>query len=156
MRIVIDLQAAQTGSRYRGIGHYSKEFIKALVRNRPNDEIFLALNGLFPDSIESIRAEFDDILPQERIRVWYTPGPIEHFGDGLANLREIAEATREFFLRSLEPDLILISSIFEGLGDGAVITVKKFVTDVPVAAISYDLTPLHMPDEHFQTNPVYR
>lgn len=156
MRIVIDLQAAQTDSRFRGIGHYSTEFAKALVRTSPNHEILLALNGLFPDTIEPIRAEFDGILPQDQIRVWHTVGPIEHFGDGKGNHREIAEAMREFFLRSLEPDLILISSIFEGLGDGAVITAKKFVTDVPVAAISYDLTPLHMPDEQFQTNPVYR
>ncbi len=156
MRIVIDFQGAQTGSRFRGIGHYSTEFVKSLVCHCPDDDIFLALNGLFPDSIEQIRAEFDGILPQENIRVWYTPGPIEHFSEAPGNLREIAEITREYFLRSLEPDVILITSMFEGLSDSAVVTTKKFIKDVPIAAIFYDFTPLYLPDEQFQWNPVYR
>jgi glycosyltransferase involved in cell wall biosynthesis/ADP-heptose:LPS heptosyltransferase len=156
MRIIIDFQGAQTGSRYRGIGHYSTEFVKSIIRRCPQDEFFLVLNGLIPEPIELIRAEFEDYLPQQNIRVWYTPGPIEHFGDSAGNLRETAEAMREFFLRSLEPDLIIITSMFEGLGDNAVVTAKKFVKDVPVAAIFYDFTPLYMPDENFRKNPVYR
>jgi glycosyltransferase involved in cell wall biosynthesis len=156
MRIVVDFQAAQTGSRYRGIGHYSTELLKALIRSRPEDEFILALNGLLADTVEPIRAEFDGLLPQRNIRVWQTPGPIEHFGPEPGNLREVGEAMREFFLRSLDPDLILVASIFEGLGDDAVVSVKKFIKDVPVAAIFYDLTPLHMPDEQFETNYVYR
>lgn len=156
MRIVIDFQGAQTDSRYRGIGHYSREFVKALINQRGDLEIFLVLNGLLTESIEPIRAEFDGILPQENIRVWFTPGPIEQFGNDAGNLREIAEAMREFYLRSLEPDVILVTSIFEGLGDNAVVTVKKFVKDVPVVAIFYDFTPLYTPDEQFRTNPVYR
>jgi glycosyltransferase involved in cell wall biosynthesis/ADP-heptose:LPS heptosyltransferase len=156
MRIAIDFQAAQTGSRYRGIGRYSTELVKSLIRNCPEDEFFLVLNGLLSDSIESIRAEFQEYLPQENIRVWYAPGPIEHFGPDPGNLREIGETIREFFIRTLDPDLILLTSVFEGLGNDALVTAKKFVKDVPVAAVFYDFTPLYMPDEQFRTNPVYR
>ena len=70
MRIVIDMQGAQTESRFRGIGRYTMSFTQALVRNRGEHEIILALNGLFPDTIEPIRAVFDGMLPQENIRVW--------------------------------------------------------------------------------------
>ena len=63
MRIVIDMQGAQTESRYRGIGRYSLSFAQAVVRNRGEHEIILALNGLFPETIEPIRGTFDKLLP---------------------------------------------------------------------------------------------
>ena len=45
MRIVIDLQGAQNGSRHRGIGRYSVALAKSIVRNRGNHEIFILLNN---------------------------------------------------------------------------------------------------------------
>ena len=76
MRIVLDMQGAQTESRYRGIGRYTMSIAQAIARNRGKHEVLLALNGLFPETIESIRAAFDGLLPQENIRVWYVPGPV--------------------------------------------------------------------------------
>ena len=70
MRIVIDLQGAQTESRFRGIGRYTLAFAKAVARNRGQHEVLIALNGLFPDTIEFIRDEFASLLPRENIRVW--------------------------------------------------------------------------------------
>ena len=63
MRIVIDMQGAQSkGSRNRGIGRYTMALAKAMVRNQGEHEIILALNGLFPDTIEPVRTAFDDLL----------------------------------------------------------------------------------------------
>jgi len=76
MRIVIDMQGAQTESRFRGIGRYTMSFAQAVVRNGGEHEIILALSGLFPETIEPIRAAFDGMLPQENIRVWHAPGPV--------------------------------------------------------------------------------
>ena len=39
MRIVIDLQGAQTENRFRGIGRYSLSLAQAIVRNRGDHEI---------------------------------------------------------------------------------------------------------------------
>ena len=50
MRIVIDMQGAQTESRFRGIGRYAMAFAQAVARNRGEHEIVLALSGLFPES----------------------------------------------------------------------------------------------------------
>lgn len=58
MRIIIDMQGAQSESRFRGIGRYTMSFAQAIARNRCRHEIILALSGLFPDTIESIRATF--------------------------------------------------------------------------------------------------
>ena len=74
MRIVIDLQGAQTENRSRGIGRYSLSLAKALVRNRGRHEIIVVLSGLFPDTIEPIRTAFNGLLPQSNIRIWYAPG----------------------------------------------------------------------------------
>jgi hypothetical protein len=68
MRLVIDLQGAQTKSRFRGIGRYTLAFTKALIRNYGQHEFLLVLNGFFPHTIEAIRDEFEGILPADNIR----------------------------------------------------------------------------------------
>ena len=113
MRIIIDLQGAQTESRFRGIGRYTLALAKAIVRNRGNHEVLIAISGLFPETIEHIRAAFDGLLPQENIRVWYAPGPVRERQPENNWRRKAAERIREAFLASLEPDVIFITSLFE-------------------------------------------
>ena len=76
MRIVIDLQGAQSESRLRGIGRYSLALALGIARNRREHEVIIVLNGLFPETIEPLRAEFHDLIPQENIRVWNAAGPV--------------------------------------------------------------------------------
>ena len=157
MRIVIDLQGAQTESRFRGIGRYSFELSLALARNRKQHEVIIALNGLFSDTIEPIRAAFDTVLPQENIRVWECPGPTSYRDPSNSTRRGVAEIIREGFLASLNPDIILITSLFEGFGDDAITSIGKLpLATAPVVTILYDLIPLIRPDSNFQNNPVYQ
>jgi glycosyltransferase involved in cell wall biosynthesis len=155
MRIVIDMQGAQTESRFRGIGRYTMSFAKAVVRNRGDHEIILALSGLFPDTIEPIRASFNELLPQENIRVWYAPGPVREEQPGNESRREVAELIREAFLASLKPDVVHICSMFEGYVDNAVTSIGRFDTTTPVSVILYDLIPLLNPDHYLKPNPRY-
>jgi glycosyltransferase involved in cell wall biosynthesis len=155
MRIVIDLQGAQTESRFRGIGRYSLSFTKAIVRNRGDHEIIIALSGLFPDTIEPIRAEFDNLLPHENIRVWYALGPVNEREPTNTWRREAAELIREAFLASLQPDIVYITSLFEGYVDDAIISVGRFDKTTPVCVSLYDLIPLLNPDHYFKHNPAY-
>ena len=143
MRIVIDMQGAQSdGSRNRGIGRYSLSLAKAIARNRGDHEIFLALNGFFPESIEVIRSAFDGLLPQQNIRVWFAPGPVSNINSANDWRRLCAELVREAFLDNLKPDVVLLSSLFEGLTDDAVTSIGELSNGVPTAAILYDLIPL--------------
>lgn len=153
MRIVVDMQGAQAGSRQRGIGRYTLSLAKAIARNRGRHEIVLALNGTFSESIEAIRAAFDDLLPQENIRVWHAPGPVcqQHAGNDWC--RRSAELVREAFLASLKPDFILVSSLFEGLSDDVVTSVGTLRREVPTAVILYDLIPLIQRKPYLE-NPV--
>ena len=146
MRIVLDLQGAQTGSRFRGIGRYTLSLAKAIAANRADHEVLLAVSGLFPDTIEPIRAAFDPLLPQDNIRVWVAPGPVG-VDTGNALRRQIAEPIREAFLASLEPDMVHVSSLFEGFGDDAVTSIGVFAR-LPTAVTLYDLIPLTAPLPH--------
>ena len=149
------MQGAQTESRFRGIGRYTLSLTKAIICNRGEHEIILVLNGLFLDTIEPIRADFDGLLPQENIRVWYAPGPVNELVPGNEWRREVAELIRESFLASLQPDVILVSSLFEGYVDDAVTSVGVFDKKTPVAVILYDLIPLLNKKDYLEPNPVY-
>ncbi len=155
MRIVIDLQGAQTESRFRGIGRYTLALAKAIVRNRGNHEILIAISGLFPETIEPIRAAFDGLLPQENIRVWYAPGPVRERQPENNWRRKAAERIREAFLASLEPDVIFITSLFEGFIDDAVTSIGVFDNQTPVVVMLYDLIPMHDPEHYLRPNPLY-
>ncbi len=155
MRIVIDMQGAQTESRFRGIGRYSLAFAQAVVRNRGEHEVLLALNGLFPDTIEPIRAAFEGLLPQENIRVWHAPGPVREENPNNHTRREVAELVREAFLASLLPDVVHITSLFEGFDDDAVTSIGRFDRQTLVSVSLYDLIPLLNPDQYLKPNPPY-
>lgn len=156
MRIVIDMQGAQTESRFRGIGRYTLSLAQGIARNRGEHELILAVSGLFPDTIEPIRAAFDGLLPQENIRVWYAPGPVRECEPGNEHRREAAELIREAFLASLSPDVVHLTSLFEGYVDDAVTSMGRFASTIPVSVTVHDLMPLLNPDHYLQPNPDYK
>lgn len=142
MRIVIDMQAVQGSNRQHGIGRYTLSLAQAMVRNRGSYNVCLALNGLFPDTIEPIRSVFDGLLPQENIRVWQAPGPVCSAQSENDWRRNAAELIREAFLASLNPDVVLVSSLFEGPRNDAVTSIGRLGCTLPTAVILYDLIPL--------------
>ena len=144
MRIVIDLQGAQsTGSRNRGIGRYSLALTEALIRQRRSHEVILVLNGAFANTIASLRAQFSQLLPKANIRVWEgTPGSAEIGPDANPWKRAANELLREAFISSLRPDVVLVTSLFEGLIDDAVTSIGLLDQAVPTAVVLYDLIPL--------------
>lgn len=153
MRIVIDLQGAQSsGSRARGIGRYTMALTRAIIKNSKDHEIFLALNGLFPETIAPIRAALDGLLPQENIRVWHAPGPVAFYDTENHWRKSAAEKVREAFLTSIRPDMVLVSSLFEGYGDDAITSVPLLSETIPTAVILYDLIPYIHRDPYLE-NP---
>jgi glycosyltransferase involved in cell wall biosynthesis len=156
MRIVIDMQGAQTGSRFRGIGRYTMSLAQAMVRHRGKHEVILLLNGMFPDTLVPIRTAFQGLLSPSQIRVWNAVGPV--CTDGLANIgrRYIAQAIREDYIRSLKPDVVHITSFFEGFGDNAVHSIKMHPKNEPTtltAVTFYDVIPLIQRDVYLDPNP---
>ena len=142
MRIVIDLQGAQSiGSRNRGFGRYSMALALGIARNRGAHEVIIALNALFSDTIAPICAAFEGLLPRENIRLWIAPAPVYQLDPNNAWRSEAAACLREAFLASLNPDAILVTSLFEGFGDNIVTSIGALHGGPPTAAILYDLIP---------------
>ncbi len=150
MRLVIDLQGAQTDSHKRGIGRYSLAFARALARIPGEYEVVLALNGRFPDRIEPIRASFDGLVPQDQIRIFDAPGPVRADDPHNKGRQRKAELIREAFLASLNPDAVLLTSLFEGYVDDAVTSIGRFAQGSWLTAtLLYDLIPLAVPENVF-------
>jgi glycosyltransferase involved in cell wall biosynthesis len=152
MRIAIDMQGAQAGNAQRGIGRYTLSLTLAMALARGDHEVILVLNGALPDTIEPIRAAFDGVLPPDAIRVWDCPGPVAAADSGNDWRRRSAELLREAFIASLHPDIVLVSSLFEGLGDNAVTSIGALGA-LPTAVVLYDLIPLIRRQPYLE-NPV--
>lgn len=155
MRIVIDLQGAQAENRLRGIGKYSLSIAKAIAKNNRNHEIYIVLNGLFYDSIEPIRKAFNDLLPCKNICIFSTPDNVAAI-NGIRERRIASEYIRESFIASLDPDIVLVTSLFEGLVDDAVTSVKSFASSFPTAVILYDLIPYIFQSQYLNNPDVKR
>lgn len=155
MRIVIDLQGAQTESRFRGIGRYSVSIARAIIRNNSQHEVFIALSAMLGESIADVKTQFADLLPPENIVIWHAAGPVRAMDRGNEWRRESAELMREAFLEGLRPDVVFITSLFEGHVDDAVTSVHKFSRRYKVAVLHHDLIPL-VQAETYLLDDVYK
>lgn len=148
MRIVVDLQGAQTESRFRGIGRYCLSLTKAMVRQAGDHELWIALNSSLQDTIDPLFREFDGLIPRNRIVVFDLPGPLAERNSSNLWRTHVSELVREHFLSSLAPDFTLVTSLFEGFLDDAA-TSMSLVNPIGLnAVILYDLIPLLNTDSH--------
>ncbi len=141
MRIVIDLQGCQSGSKRGGIGRYSMDLAKAMARKPRGHDLWLALSALMPESIAEIRTAFDGLIPRDRIQVFDIPPDIAMRTARPAKV-SAAEIIREDFLRSLQPDFVHVTSLFEGFDEDVVTSVGQYFADHKTAVTLYDLIPL--------------
>ncbi|MGD1948550.1 MAG: glycosyltransferase family 4 protein [Leptolyngbyaceae cyanobacterium] len=142
MRILIDLQACQSESRFRGIGRYSMSLSLAIARNAGNHEVWILLNDRFPDSVPWIRQLFSGLVPKHRVKVFAIPSNVAESRFGNLWLTHVSELIRDSFIASLKPDIVHIASLFEGWADDVVTSIKKLPGDYNVSATLYDLIPL--------------
>lgn len=140
MRIIIDLQGAQSSSsRNRGIGRYTNALTLGIAQlARQRHELILVLNGQFDEAIEEVQERFAGLVEPGNFRVWYSPS---HGQVSTAAGRRASEKLYEAFLASLQPDVVLIASLFEGLSDAAVTSIGAFAR-MRTATVLYDLIPL--------------
>lgn len=156
MKIVLDIQGAQTTeSRFRGIGRYSLALAEAMVRNGGRHEWWIAFNGMFNDHFEPVARVFEGLVPAERMVTWHFSGPVYGLSPKSRERRVVAEVYREAFLSTLKPDLVHISSLFEGAGDNAVTSIGRLGPLYPTAVTLYDLIPLIMAGTYLE-NPQVR
>ncbi|GAB2940887.1 glycosyltransferase [Hafnia psychrotolerans] len=141
MRVLIDMQAMQTSSTHRGIGRYTAGLVKNMLELNTKHEVLLLLNGLLAESVDYIRQEFRDLVLSENIHVFSGIGPVYYLDEKNTGKRLAMEKVREDFISKLKPDVVLVSSLFEGFGDNALTSISSYKS-IPTAVILYDLIPL--------------
>lgn len=154
MRLVLDLQPLQTGSRPGGIGRYALNHARKIIGQNDGDEIFLLVNDSNPGSYEYVTGEFADLVPAGDIRV--CPFPASFFdrheswveGNEHGHVRAL-ELLREAFISRMRPDFVLVYSHMEFYEMASSL---KAYTDVPVGVVVYDFIPYH--DGNFSGRPL--
>jgi len=135
MRIVIDFQGAQGASRGRGIGRYSSNFTDALLHAKHDHEVLVVINAALSESVPEILDHFVQSFPSATLKIW------EPMSGNSKLDKELSKELRIQFIDSLAPDLVLVTSLFEGHSD-------KISVSIPAgkpykhAVILYDLIPL--------------
>lgn len=152
MRILIDLQGAQSESRFRGIGRYSLALALGIARNAKEHEVWLVLNGGLGAAIEDIRHAFEGLVPRDRIRVFDIVTPTAEIDPANSSRARSSELLREYFISQLAPDAVLVTSLFEGFVDNSVVSVGRFAPGVCTAVVLYDLIPFLNPAAYLGTD----
>jgi len=153
MKLVIDLQGAQGENRARGIGRYSLSLTEGLIRTVRGHEVMVVLNSLLAEQNPGLREKMAELLPPENIKVWTPPAGIAAVS-GNDGLRRAAEALRESFIAELDPSVVHVSSLFEGLGADAATSIRATGADMSTVATLYDLIPMLHPDIYLKPNPL--
>ena len=151
MRIAIDLQGVQSeGSRTRGIGRYSLEVIKNIIKEHPEDEIVLVANSLLFD----MRLDLEKYIDNENVTYlqWYAPAPYDYVSMDKIKTK-LATYLRSYVFNCLHVDIVLITSFFEGFSDNCCVDFDYDTLDVPIVSIFYDLIPLINPNLYLTNNP---
>jgi glycosyltransferase involved in cell wall biosynthesis len=139
MRILIDLQSCQGGSRNGGIGRYSMSLAKAMIECGGQHDFFLLLNGRLLYENE-IRHSFSEHLPQDRILKFEAPRYVAA-ENNLPGHTAMAELVRESRIADIDPDVVHVSSLFEGAGEDVVTSVGNIFPGDRTAVTLYDLIP---------------
>lgn len=160
MKIVIDMQGCQTSSRFRGIGRYTTAFVHGILRNKQEHEIYLFCNAKLTESLEDIQTQFSTLLPKGNIIYFNFEGNVAEVEISNIDNARLAEKQREKYLSDISPDLVILTSLFEGFIDNAVTSIGLHTKPTyKTATILYDLIPYLNPDpnwpEHYK-NYYYR
>ena len=154
MRLVIDLQGSQGTSRWRGIGRYSRALALAMARGRGAHDVWIALSESYAAEAEELRDAFAGVLPPDRVVTWKAPAGTAEEPPANDARRAAAERLRAAFLASLRPDLVHVSSLFEGFGEDVVTGVPDDTDLPPTVYTLYDLIPFLRQDTYLPSDRV--
>lgn len=143
MKLLLDLQGAQSQSRQRGIGRYTLALSRALLEQAaPQHDVRLLFNTRFEQPTDALIATLGQHARPERRVMLDVPEGIRAQPGGNPWLRQAAARTMRHALEHHDADVVWFSSMLEGYNDDALLP------DAPPAGMAcvatlYDLIPLH-------------
>ncbi|QKV54845.1 glycosyltransferase [Comamonas antarctica] len=121
---------------------------KAIIEEGTAHEIWILLNNQIPATVKAIRDDLSDLLPQNRIITFESISRTNELNSKDIFRTKSGELCRQAFISALKPDFVLITSLFEGLGDDSVLSVENEGNPHNTAVILYDLIPLVQKDKY--------
>ncbi len=149
MRIWLDGQCFQTGSRRRGIGRYALAWIRALAEE--GAELVLSLNAALPGDLQPIREHLLRDVPGLDIRHWHGIAEAGLAFTGATARRRVSEKVLDLHVSQLAPDVAISLSPFEGMSEPVVPFLPGPVFPRPSLTLVYDFIPHRMPDAYLKT-----
>ena len=146
MRLLLDLQGAQTESRFRGIGRHTRALAAAVVERGGEHHINVMFNAMLGANLGSLKEQFSRLLPPERILVFDGVSPAAAHDQGNDWRIRASELAREAFIADQKPDVLHIGSLFEGFLDDAVLSIDQTTIRHATCTTLYDLIPLINPE----------
>jgi glycosyltransferase involved in cell wall biosynthesis len=151
MKIVLDLQGAQSNSRHRGIGRYTFSMARAFAAEAAKKhDLWLAFNGRHDRATLDLIDQFEDLVPRDRVLINELPAHIAGCLEANRERTFMAEAAQASFFDHIQADCIWHSSMFEGWGDDSVASLGAGADDHRHAATLYDLIPLIHPERYLR------
>ena len=151
-RILIDLQACQTESRYRGMGRYAKNLAREIASVSETGDVHLLLNSAFPATIPDLRQYFSAFVPDENVHIVQMLTDSDDRNVEKRWRNDASAVLRETYIEMIAPDVVFCPSFFEGYVDNASLSIHR-LSDVPVVVTMHDLIPLTMKDTYLKPNP---
>ena len=116
MRMLIDMQAAQSGSRQRGLGRYTTALTSALipVAEAAGWEVHLLTNRAFHGTLPGLQRLYPDLHAKGRIHAF--SGLAASGLDDPNGLwrKDISGYLWDMAVAALQPDVVFRTSLFEG------------------------------------------
>jgi glycosyltransferase involved in cell wall biosynthesis len=157
MRLLLDLQAIQGESGYRGIGRYSQSLAKALLAEgaKRQHDVHVLLRRLSDSDLVEREAQIVQLLPDANVH--YVKLPVGTAEERLVDrtLKEEAVKIRDEAVKSIAPDVFHICSVMEGYLDdviGDLFTNDGQAKRIVNSATIYDLIPYAMPELYLADN----
>lgn len=142
MRLLLDLQGVQGAARHAGLGRYSLELARALIRGRGAHEVQILVNTRLAEPAARLAEEFAPILGHHAIRRWQAPEGAAAGSQPQAPRRRLAEQIRAQAVADAAPDILHLGSVFEGWRHDVVTTWPAELERPAIAATVHDLIPL--------------
>lgn len=153
--ILIDMQACQTESRFRGLGRYAYSLVQAIAEQAGGNVIHLLVNSTFPETLPAIRRAFDGLVGPANIHVVEL---LDHCEDRSPRLRWRHNASallREAYIEMIRPDVVFCPSFFEGYIDSAVLSIGR-LSSVPVVTAVHDFIPMVYRQDYLDKTPDFK
>ena len=140
MKILIDCQALQTGSVYRGIGRYCHDLIDCLSSHKP-DELQIAL--LIDGSRQATAAKIYNDFKDRKIKFiyWYSASLSSLSATQVNNAEINSDLLYEAAVINSGADILFIGSLFEGLAETFCLPLERLHGKIKIASICYDFIP---------------